>query len=162
MKALRIFIFILGIYNYCCGQAASDSIISRNVGSLICIDSDSIEKVMNEQTVYVGFLAEQYVKNGKKYKCFRGKHKIINEFTSSEEEKKEFRKCVKRRSIAIYSLGGIYAFVFVSVITAQPVFLIAALGCDIFGITKYFNGMAYLHKAVWLHNNHLILNTIKK
>src|ERR1035437_1878616 len=108
MKALRIFIFILGICNCCFGQDASDSIISRKADSLICIDPDSIEKVINEQTVYISFLAEQYVKNGKKYKCFRGKNKIINEFTSSEEViineftsseegKNEFRKCVKRR-----------------------------------------------------------------
>lgn len=162
MKALRIFIFILGICNCCFGQDASDSIISRKADSLICIDPDSIEKVINEQTVYISFLAEQYVKNGKKYKCFRGKNKIINEFTSSEEGKNEFRKCVKRRRVAVCALGGIYFFVFVSAITVQPVFLLAALGCDVFGITEYFSGMGYLHKAVWIHNNHLILNNIKK
>jgi hypothetical protein len=162
MKALRIFIFVLGICNYCWGQTTSDSIISRNVDSLICINPDSIEKVTNEQTLYIGFLAEQYIKNGKKYKCFHGKNKITNEFTSSEEAKKEFRKCVNHRKTAFYSLGGIYAFAFVAVITVQPAFLLAALGLDVVGVTEYFIGMSHLQKAVWIQNNHLILNTIKK
>jgi hypothetical protein len=133
---------------------------SRNADSLICIHPDSIKKTINEQTVYISFLAEQYSKNGKKYKCFHGKNKIINEFTSSEEAKKEFRKCVNRRKTAIYSLGGVYAFIFVSAITVQPAFLLAALGLDVLGVTEYFNGMAYLNKAVKIRNNHLILNTI--
>ena len=162
MKALQLFIFVLGISNCCCSQTLSDSISNRTVDPLISLHPDSIKKVINEQTLYIGFLAEQYIKNGKKYKCFRGKNKIKNEFTSSEEAKKEFLKCVKHRKIAMYSLGGIYVFVFVAAITVQPVFLFAALGMDVLGVTEYFNGMAHLHKAVWIQNNHLILNTIKK
>jgi hypothetical protein len=126
------------------------------------MNSPAIEKIISEQTLYIYLLSEIYIKNEIKYKCFKGKNKIINEFSSSEEAKKEFNKCANRRKIAIYSFGGMYVFIVVSVITFQPVFLLAVLGFDLIGIYEYFNGISYLNKAIWLYNKHLIKNTILK
>jgi len=51
------------------------------------MNSPAIEKIISEQTLYIYLLSEIYIKNEIKYKCFKGKNKIINEFSSSEEAK---------------------------------------------------------------------------
>ena len=162
MKILKLLIILSGISQYCFSQNPTYSIFISKDDSLKLINSKVIEKIINEQTLFIYLLSEIYIKNGIKYKCFKGKNKIINEFTFSEEAKKTYNKCANRRKIAFYSFGGMYVFIVASVITFQPVFLLAVLGFDLIGIYEYFNGITYLNKAIWIYNNQLIRDTILK